>query len=1439
MRQPTSRVSLTMALCLWAINASGQIIDAELAGNSLTQYPFFEYVKAINEDATMEVAIDPGRFPGIAGQTCDIYVMPSKTASDWIADNALTDVTPSGEQTQSFVATDIQANTVQVTGPSELNADAGMRLGVGYDVVLDCDEDGTLSDGDYIDGRSGEAGFYAVHDTTLSGPAPVTENSHNLDTDAADTFSIPQTRVAQNYFYPTNIASMGKRPLVVIGHGNGHQFQWYDHIGHHLASYGYVVMSHDNATANSLGRASGAASTTIGHTDAFIELAESGEIDGGALVGAIDTDRIVWIGHSRGAEAVAVAYNRLFTDAYPPDTHEPVHFDKDDIKLISSMLPTDMVHMGVLAAGDIADPHDVNYHLWSASGDDDVSGEGGAAPCCQTFRIHDRATAYKQSTIVQGTGHGWFHNDPDNTNPKFVGPCPIGPPNALTHDILLGHLLPLLKHYVEGNVPALDFLTRQYESFRPMGVPTDNDCIVVTHEYINGSPVGNFMIDDYESRPETDFGSAGADVDFDVQNLVEGVLDDPDDIFNWTGGEPFNGATQVQAPDTSRGVVFDWTDENRFYEWQIPSGNNDLSQFLYLSFRAAQGTRHPNTLAAMEDLTFDVTLRDGGNDTSTINIAATGGGVEQPYDRDGGWWNEMEVQRLRLTDFLNNGSALDLDDIAAVRLEVGPAHGSPRGRIVVDELMFTSDVPPDPFEILEPTTARTSYAGTSVAGSRVLVRILAAGGRDVSPSNLTISVDGTPLTAAQIPTAAMSVGGETWAIIAPGPKPDGCYDLEVSMVTPAGIADQEPSSLCYTDDESRDFDRVLAIDQTNSMNRDGSTGVSNTEKMDAARAAGRFFVNLSNPQDQIGVVSFQRRDENDNGSITEPDELAEVEFPLVLAGEDATDQRPAARGAVSGISPDTSPGFTGPETSPGAALLESRTMLNTLGMAGHERTIILLTDGLENYAPFWANSGAHGSPLRPSFFADDIRVDTIGIGGDADDALLEDIAIATDGEFRNLNEGSGSFFLLSRLSSWYKAIDEDIRGEQRFFYREGFPPATFSASDLGLVAYRRGKLRVGQFTVEPALDWMTVAFHANIDHAASVALVPPGATSPITVSPPGVTLRSDPKHSVYRIRSPQPGVWSYVVDPGDLAGDLSAEFYAVASAPTLLSARVGPNHFARRPSGDYSMPLRVWVADTDAVLNVTIEGFVRRPDGVKIPVTLLDTGSSLDGASNDGIYGFEYIATIPGAYYVDLRANGMSNANEPFERYLSTAFQVPGARKKPIQFGEGLPPLIPTPPEGIAGFCGCEAEARWTLAGYGGVTFPDGGFDSIADPSTSIGVKPAFHFSALSSRWSAGLYLGHDRFVNDVGAGDFYLTHLSAELEYFPRTDFCPAPAFHIGAGKYRDESHNTEFGYNIGASLGLCLSNRVKLLTRYDFRSIDDLNRDYSTIQIGLRFRF
>ena len=667
---------LVLHLALFAGVCAAQIVETELAGNSLTQYPFFEYVKAFNEDASVEVAIDPSRFPGISGQTGDIYIVAAKTKTQWDSDPSLADVR-GGPQTETFGGLTIQDNTFPVAGPFTLDGDAGTGLGVGYDVVIDIDQDGVLSDADYIDGYGTEAGLYVVHDVSADGPLAVTEVQYSGG-----------SWLGQDTYYPTTIASMGELPLIVISHGNGHNYTWYDHIGFHMASYGYIVMSHQNNTGPGIETAS---TTTLTNTDYII--GNQATIAGGVLNGHIDSSRITWIGHSRGGEGITRAYDRLFDGTYAP-----TNFTIDDVVLLSSMLPTDFLQTSS------SNPHDVNYHLWTASGDADVN---GSASCdlCQTFHLHDRATKYRQSTVVQGTGHGDFHAASGSV---FTGPCHITPKSAV-HDIMQGYFLPLIKHYVEGNIPATDFLRRQYERFHPIGVDLSNPCIVVSHEYRNGSDSGNFMIDDYQTQSSTGTSSSGGTVTFTVFNATEGRLDDNNSSFSWTSSDPFNGATQAGPSDDSRGVVFDWSGSNRNYEWAIIPSQQDFSDDLYLSFRGAQGTQHPYTLAVMGDLTFSVTLRDGSGTTSSINIGAYGGGLEQPYARSGGWHNEMEVIRIRLTDFLNNESGLDLTDIGAVRFDVGPSWGSNEGRMVVDELMLTNDVPPD--------TTPVSGVGGSVTGA--------------------------------------------------------------------------------------------------------------------------------------------------------------------------------------------------------------------------------------------------------------------------------------------------------------------------------------------------------------------------------------------------------------------------------------------------------------------------------------------------------------------------------------------------------------------------------------------------------------------------------------------------------------------------------------------------------------------------------------------------
>ena len=645
------------------------VTRAQLAGNALSEYPFFEYVKAFNEDSTVEVAVDPTRFPGIVGRTGDIYVVEAKTPAAWASQPNLVDVTPKGALTVTFGGSTIQQNTFTVAGPYELDSSAFVEethdytgLGHGYDVVIDMNRNGKLDNHDYIDGFGPEAGLYVIHDTTRPGPLAVTEvPPYSVGT----LFGIPADETKEILYYPTDIAGMEPRPLIVISHGCGHDFTWYGFIGHHMASYGYIVMSHQDFPV----------STVLQHTDALLELQDT--IAGGALDGKIDANRIIWIGHSFGAVSAVISYDKLYTGQYVPK-----HYTKDSIVLISSMLPP------APPASDGAVPHDVNFHLWTASGDTQVNGSP-YSDYSQTYQLYERATGWRMSTTVQGTGHAWFHDGTEPWGDWFEGPNPIGKQN--THLIQLGLFLPLIKHFAEGNIPATDFFWRQYERFHPIGVDVSNPAIVVTHEY-RPDPAGDvFFLDDYQSKHDVHTSSSGGKVTFTVKNLTEGRLDDNNWDFVWTSSDPFNGATQSGQYDDSRGVVFDWNEEDLYYEWEVIPERRDFTHYRYISFRGAQGTRHPYTLHELGDLTFTLTLRDGAGTPASINIGAYGGGLEQPYQRQGGWHNEMERIRIRLTDFMTNGSGLDLSDIIAVRLDVGPSWGSVKGRIVIDELMLGND----------------------------------------------------------------------------------------------------------------------------------------------------------------------------------------------------------------------------------------------------------------------------------------------------------------------------------------------------------------------------------------------------------------------------------------------------------------------------------------------------------------------------------------------------------------------------------------------------------------------------------------------------------------------------------------------------------------------------------------------------------------------------
>jgi len=637
--------------------------NMELAGRHLGGYPHFEYVRAFNEGEMIGVAVESSRFPEVIGRTGDIYLVAAKTREEWIADPSLTDVS-GGPETHTFLSGPINANTVLVdTGT--LSGDNGATIGLGYDVVIDLNQDGVFNDDDLIDGYADEAGLYVVKDLTQPGPYAVTEILYSGG-----------SWLSQDLYYPSNIASLGELPLIVISHGNGHNYQWYDHLGYHMASWGYIVMSHSNNTGPGIFSAS---TTTLTNTDYL--LGNLGTIAGGALQGHLDDSRITWLGHSRGGEGVTQAYDRVHDGLYTPS-----EFTIDDIKLVSSIAPTGF------QAPSVADPHAVTYHLWTGGADSDVSG-CASNPITWTFPLHDRAEQERMSISLHGVGHGDFHDGGGSS--WASGPCRVG--RTTTHVIMKGYFLPLVQHVIDGNLPAKDYLWRQWEGFRAIGSPStvDNSCVHVHLQLREGDEVDRFVVDDFQTNTGTGVSSSGGPVSFTVANVTEGRPRDNGSNYTHNTNDPFNSFIYATNSDDARAFIFEY-DADQHLEFGLLPADQDVSGYDFLSFRAAQSSRHPLTTAVLDDHVFQVSLTDAHGTMSSISIDAYGGGIEEPYQRTScgtgtGWAAEFETVRIRLTDFLHDGSGLDLNAIEAVTFDFGPSYGNAEGRLGFDDLQFHAE----------------------------------------------------------------------------------------------------------------------------------------------------------------------------------------------------------------------------------------------------------------------------------------------------------------------------------------------------------------------------------------------------------------------------------------------------------------------------------------------------------------------------------------------------------------------------------------------------------------------------------------------------------------------------------------------------------------------------------------------------------------------------
>ncbi|MCB0080898.1 MAG: VWA domain-containing protein, partial [Caldilineaceae bacterium] len=516
------------------------------------------------------------------------------------------------------------------------------------------------------------------------------------------------------------------------------------------------------------------------------------------------------------------------------------------------------------------------------------------------------------------------------------------------------------------------------------------------------------------------------------------------------------------------------------------------------------------------------------------------------------------------------------------------------------------------FDILWPRKTSQANAGDPTAPDKILVQVNTAvpfnWPQSYTAGDFTVTIGGQ-----NSPVVTVYPSGDTYfLVVSPHTQSSGGpFDLTVQL---ASQSDTETQAVYYLPKNPQD--EVVVMDRSGSMAYDG--------KIDAAKNAGNAFVDMLNDNDWVGVASFAT--------------TASTDYTLhEITGQPI---RNAANAAINALVADGT-------TALGQGTQQGYGLLTAAAHTDHDWTMVLLSDGMENEPPYWAD-------VEPSIT--DVVVHTVALGEDANRTLLQSIAGAKGGNFFYVDIDPPSpppldvaalsaplavpFLdetLANRLADTYVAIGELSQGWQRLFEAHG--------------QARDGKIFDQTVPVEKGLAG--IIFTLNWDDPVgdlTLRLLDPKG-NPVT---PDMDLRAHTHHQL-RVRNPMAGNWTALIQiekPTD-----EYQLMVSADAPTTLIAAVGGDP-TQRGVGQ-PVPLYGILTDQHPILGAKVVAYVVKPDGSSSLQQLYDDGNHGDGKANDGLYAADFTATtVAGGYSVKLAAEGVNNDNEPFVRYAQTAFNV-------------------------------------------------------------------------------------------------------------------------------------------------------------------------------------
>ncbi len=580
---------------------------------------------------------------------------------------------------------------------------------------------------------------------------------------------------------------------------------------------------------------------------------------------------------------------------------------------------------------------------------------------------------------------------------------------------------------------------------------------------------------------------------------------------------------------------------------------------------------------------------------------------------------------------------------------------------------YEFDCGPGSLDLRFPDASYQAFVGPPDNPRNMIVRVRVSGPAGLGGASVLgfrpeqfdvyVGTNGAPADRAEV-LAGAEIQGEYWLTVRPPAKPDtNTYDLYVSLL--GGVFSLNDFQFDAVSYEERILDQLLVIDRSGSM-----VGPASSPKIDAAKNAGRLFVDITTDQDRVGLVSF-------SGDAVEPNNDATVDAAL----DDATDtHKQTVRDAISAIA-------VGGATSIGDGLDTGASEFALHGSAEGEDWIVLLGDGMENEELYW-------NQVEAAIKAAGIKVNAIALGADADQVLLQEIANETGGQYYYVDagslggasttqgsgasstQGSGSSTTLAatpaglanRLADAFAASSEIMQGHERLWEQAG------TMASGGNASYPIEITGGGIINARFLFNWEDPADELGVE-----ILRPGGA--PVVDGVDGAQILVDDSHVVVQVGDLDAGTWTV-----NLSGDTgSPEFLAILSGDDVQGPELSV-YFGQAPNPAFDgfggkflrgLPQPIiaeLLDDAGAVVGADVVANVEHPDGSVIVLPLFDDGTHGDREPGDGIYANTYTRTTEAseADLPDIPGNGVRGSynvaveavGDDFQRIRKSSFQV-------------------------------------------------------------------------------------------------------------------------------------------------------------------------------------